>query len=384
MDGLTIIPAPSGSGDYVELARTRQAQGRVFRKHILNLGTLIHPKTGQRLKLDDAWYGRLKENFDRGVCDIVQVPLADAQNQHSEDPRANIGEVIDIEREGSKVYSVIDVRDQDAADKLGKTLLGASAFLSLDYTDTSTGQKVGPALLHHCVTNRPYVTGLDDYTEVLAASNAGGEPVVMVLSADEPAVPLADKSIEAVLLPDEESEVPLSKDELIEQLKAEHGIDVEALQAQAAQPDLSQFTAALTEALQPSGEVGLTGNGETVSLTDVIGAVAELAQTNVELTSKVSGLERNAAEREVDGYIGDGRLLPKSRRKAIELVLSGDREGLEDFLAPANAPYVKLNHTEGAAPPQGEQRQVEDIDSEIMRLTAAPEHSHLFNGNGRK
>lgn len=387
MDGLTIIPAPSGSGDYVELARTRQAQGRVFRKHILNLGTLIHPKTGQRLKLDDAWYGRLKDNFDRGVCDIVQVPLADAQNQHSEDPRANIGEVIDIEREGSKVYSVIDVRDADAADKLGKTLLGASAFLSLDYTDTRTGQKVGPALLHHCVTNRPYVVGLEDYAEVLAASNAAGEePVVMVLTAEEPPAPLADNTIDALLLPDEESEVPLSRDELIEQLKAEHGIDVEALQAQASsQPDLSQFTAALTEALRPSGDVGLTGgDGETVSLTDVIGAVAELAQTNVELSGKVTKLERGAAEHEVDGYIGDGRLLPKSRRKAIELVLSGDREGLEDFLAPANAPYVKLNHSEGAAPPQGEQRQVEDIDTEIMRLTAAPEHAHLFNGDGRK
>ena len=57
-------PVPAGVGDYVELARTRQAKGRVFRKHILNLGTLIHPKTGEKLTLDDAWYDRVKANFD--------------------------------------------------------------------------------------------------------------------------------------------------------------------------------------------------------------------------------------------------------------------------------------------------------------------------------
>jgi hypothetical protein len=180
-----IIPSPAGSGDYVELARTRQAKGRVFRKHILNLGTLIHPKTGEKITLDEPWFDRFKVNFDNGVCDIVQVPLANDENKHVEDVLRNAGEVIGVEREGSKIYDLVDIRDPEIAQKMAdKLILGASAFLSLDYTDTSTGDKAGPTLLHHCLTNRPYVTGLDDYEEVIAAS-ADGEGDVIVLAQEE-------------------------------------------------------------------------------------------------------------------------------------------------------------------------------------------------------
>jgi hypothetical protein len=361
MEPFVIIPSPSG--DYVELARSRQARGRVFRKHILNLGELIHPKTGERLKLDEAWFDRVKSNFDNGVCDIAQVPLANDKNEHSEDPLRNAGEVIGFEREGKKVYDLVDIRDPDIAQRIADgRILGASAFLSLDYTDTSTGDKAGPALLHHCLTNRPYVTGLDDYEEVIAAS-ADGEGDVIVLAQEET--------------------VP-TKEELLAALKAEHGIDVEDLQAQVSQrADMSGLTAMLTEALKPAGDLKLTGgDGETVSLSDVVGAVAELAEKNVALSGTVGDLQKDAAEREVDGYIGKGRLLPKTRKHAVKLALSGDREGLDDILAPEKEPYVRLNHTEGAAPPQGEQKHLEDIDGEIARLTGQASTSQFFTSNG--
>jgi hypothetical protein len=306
----------------------------------------------------------MKANFDSGLCDIVQVPLANDKNEHSEDPLRNAGEVIGVEREGGKVYSVIDVRDPEIAERIAdKRILGASAFLSLDYTDTSSGTKAGPALLHHCLTNRPYVTGLDDYEEVIAAS--------------------ADGTGEVLVLAQEASR--MTKEELLAQLKAEHGIDVEALEAQAGQrTEMSQLTAMLTEALKPAaGTVSLTGgDGETVSLTDVVGAVAELAEKNVALSGTVGDLQKDAAEREVDGYIGVGRLLPKTKNHAVKLVLSGDREGLDDILAPEKEPYVRLNHVEGAAPPQGEQKQYEDIDAEVARLTGQAATSHFFSGNG--
>jgi len=176
-----------------------------------------------------------------------------------------------------------------------------------------------------------------------------------------------------------------TKEELLAQLKAEHGIDVEALQAQAGQrSDVSQLTAALTEALRPaSGTVSLTaGDGETVTLSDVVGAVAELAEKNVALTGKVGSLEQDKAERQVQDYIDTGRLLPKARAKAVELVLSGDTEGLDAFLAPADQPYVKLNNVDGAAPPQGEQRHEADIDAEIARLTSSDATSHFFTPDG--
>lgn len=367
MEQVFVFPSPPGSEDYAEIglaARPRQARGTVFRKHILNLGTLFHPKTGDPITLDEPWFSRLEANFNAGVCPIAQVPLANDRNEHSEDPLRNAGEVIGVERVGRKVYDLIDIRDPDVAQRIKDgRILGASAMLSLDYTDTKTNTKAGPTLLHHCLTNRPYVTDLDDYEEVLTAS--------------------ADYQGDAIVLAQEA--LSMTREELLAQVKAELGIDVEALQAQAAQQaDMSQLTAMLTEALRPAaGELQLTSaSGETVTLSDVVGAVAELAEKNVALSGTVGELRKDAAEREVDRYIGKGRLLPKARGKAIELVLSGDRDGLDAFLAPETAPYVKLNHVEGAAPPQGEQRQIGDIDAEVAKLAA--EHSEFFTPNGTR
>jgi hypothetical protein len=367
MDAQVIIPSPRGSEGYVELAAsaTRQALGTVFRKHILTLGPLTHPKTGQRLDLDDSFYSRLKANFDAGACDIVQVPLADAQNRHTEHPLSNTGEVIGIERDGQKVYSVIDVRDPDIAQRIrDKRLLGASAFLHLDYKDTATNRNVGPTLLHHCITNRPYVTGLDPYEEVIAAT-ADGEGDVIVLAQEEADMP--------------------TKDELLEQLKAEHGIDVTALQAQADQgANVQQLTAALTAALQPAaaaGQVKLTSaDGQTLELSDIVGAVAELAHQHQAFGSRVVTLERDKAEREIDGYISTGRVLPKQREAFVTMALT-NRDQMEVLLP--DEPVVQLNNQRGhIGTPQGEQKQQIDIDQEILRLTA--ENPQVFNASAQR
>lgn len=361
MEDQVIIPSPAGSEGYLELARTRNIHGVKFRKHILNLGELIHPKTGERLQLGDDFYAKLQRNFADGVCDIVQVPLADAQNRHSEDPLRNTGEVVGIEREGSKVYSVLDIRDPKAVDGLrNKTLLGASAFLNLDYTDTRTGRKVGPALLHHCVTNRPYVTGLDDYEEVIAAT-ADGEGDVIVLAQEE--------------------HMPATKEELLEQLKTEHGIDVAALQeTAAAKGGLPELTAALTAALQgtPAADnLKLTGTeGTTVALTDVVGAIAELAQQHRGLSETVVKMTRERAEDEVQALVNVGRVLPKQKAGFVTLALT-DRDTF-DLMLP-DEPVVKLNAQEGGpGAPQGEGQHVTDIDAELARLAGQGATARFF------
>lgn len=355
-----IIPCPRSGDDFVELARTREVRGRLFKKHILNLGTLIHPKTGERLELDEPWFDTLRHNFKDGVCDIVQVPLADAQNKHSEDPDRNIGEVIDITREGKKVYAHIDARDPVRADQLGRTLLGASAMLNLDYTDTRTGRKVGPTLLHTCITNRPYVTGLDDYQEVLAAT-ADGEEDVVVLASEETGMP--------------------TKEELLAQLKDEHGIDVAALEAKAAQADPAALTAALSAALaKAGGNVKLSSGDDEITLSDVVGAVAELAADSKAKGDKIDTLMLANAEAEVDGYVRQGRVLPKQRNAYIKLAL-GDREQLEEML-PVE-PVVKLNNQDGSeGTPQGEGAHTQDLDAELARLTGA--HAQFFSPDTSK
>ena len=364
-----IIPSPPDDTFHpvadvpVALARSRRVQGRLFEKHILNVGPLLHPKTGKVINVDDTFVATMQDNFAKGYCDIVQVPLANDKNEHVENPGANLGEVVGIRRRGDKVYALLDAR-QDA-DKFGKTYLGASAFLSTDYTDTATGNKVGPTLLHVAVTNRPYVTGLDDYTEVLAASaDSPGEVVVLTAAPEEP--------------------VPLTRTELLAALKAEHGIDVEALLAASAEPpalDTAALSGALVQALKDGGFVSLTADPGQISLSDVTGAVVELAGTNRTLTTRVGQLERQAAEAEVDGYIGAGRLLPKAREVAVEMALS-NRDGLDAILAPPDRPYVQLAVQRGVPGDAGTQEQEQDIDAEIARLTA--DHGEFFSPDGTR
>jgi len=360
MNDLAIIPAPSGFGGYEEVqlgAALPKASGRVFRKHILNLGPL-HYK-GKTFNLDDSWYAKLKDNFNSGVS-MCQVPLADEQNKHSEDPLRNTGEVVGLERAGNKVYTLVDVRDPDVAQRIAdKRIMGASAFLHMDYEDTRTQKRVGPALLHHCLTNRPYITDLEPYEEVVAAT------------AD-----MEWESPEAIVLA--QPEVSMTKEELLAQLKDEHGIDVEALQAGQGSAALSQQ---IVEALQASGAVQLSST-EGLTAGDVVGAIVELSGKVNDLATSNTDLRKKDAARAVDSLIDSGRLLPKSRDKAVEMLLSGDRDGLEDFLAPVNEPYVKLASQQGVTVPDGEAKQHENVDSEIMRLTQ--EHAELMKrGEGR-
>jgi hypothetical protein len=371
LDDLRCIVPASGGGTFtpvadvpVALARSRRVQGKLYEKHILNKGTLLHPKTGAKIEIDDAFVAAMQNNFAKGYCDIVQVPLANDHNEHVENPGANLGEVVGIKERDGKVYALIDAR-QDA-DKFGKTYLGASAYLSTNYTDSATNTKVGPTLLHVAVTNRPYVTGLEDYKEVLAASaDSTGEVVVLTAAPEET--------------------VPMTREELLAALKKDHGIDVEALRLAAVAapvaPDVAGLTASVVQALKEGGYVSLAADPGTVSLGDVTAAVVELAADNKGLRGEVDTLKRQAAETEVDGYIGAGRLLPKTREAAIQMALTR-RDDLDAVLAPADRPYVKLSVQHGVDGPDGEQKQEEDIDAEVARLTA--QHGEFFTPDGTR
>ena len=166
---LGIIPAPADSEPYLELGESAQGTRR-FTKHILSVGeTFVHPATGAPLTVDESWWADLKRNWDDQVCPIVQFPAANEKNQHTENPLANLGRVTDLRRQGNKIYADLEVPDPAVADKIGSTILGASAMLSLDYRDSRSGRRWGKTLLHVAATNRPHLVSLDPYEELVAA-----------------------------------------------------------------------------------------------------------------------------------------------------------------------------------------------------------------------
>jgi len=364
-DELVIVPS-DGDG-YVSLARTKT--GRLFRKHLLNFGDLKHPVTGATITIDDSFAKKLKKNFDDSVCDIVQVPLANAKNEHTEDPERNIGEVVDVEIKDKKVYAILDVRDEKHASKLGKTYLGASAMMHLDYVNTKTGQKVGPTLLHACVTNRPYVTGLDSYEEVVAATSDTSERAVL-LTTDVVDAPIEEKTVmpEAPKTAETTPAKP-SLEEMLTALKTDHNIDVVGLQAKAAEGvQATALSKTLVDALTEAGVVKFAAGDTATTVTgeDMVGAITELATKNVELSKRVNSLERTTAETEVQTLVDEGRVMPSQKAGFVELRLTNPT--MFDTLVPAE-PIVKMSAESGVTPPKDDAH-VKDVDTEVARLSA--------------
>lgn len=324
------VIAPGGGNDgFVELARSQK--GRLFKKQILKMGeSFVHPANpNKKILVDETLALSLKRNFKDGICDIVQVPVANDSNQHVEDPFRNIGEVVDLTSDSKGVYAIIDARKH--ADDLGNTLLGASALMHMNYSDTANGEKRGPTLLHVAVTNRPYITNLESFEEVIAASTGG---------LSSPADTKGETPV--VLIPAEETEEPMDLNQMLQTLKSEHGIDVEALQKTAG-ANSTEMLAALSNVLAPGME------GDTLSLNDVAEAVVELAEEKVALSSQVADLmavnethAQSAAEAEVDALIKQGRIFPKAREAMV--TLSRTDRSTFDALVPEDA-LVSLSAT---------------------------------------
>lgn len=351
IDGFAIVPPEKGDG-FVELSRSQT--GRVFRKQILHYGDLHYPGAGT-VKVDEAFADKLIANFTNRVADIVQVPLAGANNEHTEDPTRNIGEVIAVRKGDKGIYVDMDIRK--GADDIGKTLLGSSAMLHLNYTDTKSGQKVGPTLLHNCITNRPFVTNLEDFEEVLQMSAPGVD------------ITNQDQIVVLTAAPQTKEKEMATLDELFASLKSDHGIDVPALQAKAADADAAvALSNKIQEELVGTGLLKLSA-GQEADADTLIGAVAEAGSQIVALTGKVDSLIEVAAKKDataaVEKLVLTGYILPKDKDAMLELRLSNAE--LFDKLVPEK-PVIKLSSEDGFEPTDDSHK--ETVETEIARLTA--------------
>lgn len=342
---------PNADQGFVPLSRSKT--GRLVRKQILKTGTLNYPGVkGGKVEIDNAFLSNLVDNFDSKVCDIVQFPLADNNNAHSEDPLRNGGEVVQLKHEGDALYAYIDVRKDEVVQGISdKTIIGASAMLALDYTDTRTGKKAGPTLLHVAATNRPHVLELEDFEVIAASVDSTGEAVLLTATTDN-----------------EENTPMTTKDEAFEYLKSEHDIDVAALLERSGDTDATAALSALAEKLGGSGVIKLS-NGEDFKADDIVLGVGQLVDDNAALSSRVDALELSgrtaAAEAEVDKLITDG-FLPEAKREAyVSLRLSNE----ETFKALVpEQPVIKLSGEPAGFVPADESHD-DIVSAEIKRYS---------------
>jgi hypothetical protein len=365
MDGFAIVPPVDGEG-YVELSKS--AKGKLYEKHILTYGDLHYPGLkGGKVKIDDDFADKLIANFDSKVVPYVQVPLAGTNNEHSEAPDRNIGQVVGLSKRDGKIYAKIDARKHE--DDFGKTLLGASAYMHLDYTDNSTQKKVGPTLIHVAVTNHPFINKLEEFSELneLVAASADGRSDAVILTAET-----------------KENQMP-TKDELIAALSNEHGIDVVALQEKATEADKAiELSNSLKDKIEE--QLGATGliklsNGQTASADDLIGAVADAGSQIVALSTKVDELvkdgEAKAATSRVEALISKGRILPKDKEAQVELLLSN--EALFEKLLPEKSIVKLSNAPEEIGFEPTDESHGATIEAEILRLSQTDAAKQYIN-----
>jgi hypothetical protein len=398
-----LVPGPRS--DFAYLGRTQT--GKLFRKQILKKGTWAHPNIpGKTWDVDDELLDKVVTNFQAGVCDIVQAPICDEANEHTEKATENLGEVIGVEKTDDGLDIILDARKH--ADDVGKTLIGASAMLAFNYTDTRTGEKVGPTLLHAAITNRPYMVGLSGFEEIIAASADLDREDVVVLRAPEDKP--RDKSTGRA-----PTEGRMDREEALAFLK-ENGVDISDLVTSEVKTFIASLTeddedthevtsleeaddsggnaitseeedvtesteleAAVMSALTKSGVVKLAAGKDSISAEEVGRAVVELAAKNTDLTTTVQRLDEDntamklaAATREVDDLVRDGRILPKQRDRMIKLSMT-DRETFDDLL-----PEQSIVSLSEAGVTTHDVTIAEDTQAEIARLSAKA------NGSGKK
>jgi len=354
-----LVYVPDEGNSFVELSRT--PSGKLYRKHILTKGPLYYPGVkGGKIDVDDKFLDTVVKNFNDHVVSHVQAPVVDGNNSHTEDPFRNIGEVIKVEREGDKLYSYIDVRDEKAVPLVGKTLLGASAMFSLDWKNNKTNMRVGPALIHTAITNNAHVNDLEDFEEV-RLSNGVSDSNTRTRAVMLSAAPNTHK---------DGSEMDL--DELIAVLKDEHGIDVPELQKAAGKADkFAKLSAELQEKLATGEDavLKLSNTDDEASAEDIVAAVADLVQSRVELSSKVDGLVKDAAtakaEARIEELVAGGFIAPAKRAENLELLLSNAE--LFERMVPEK-PLVKLSAEDGQE--HKDDSHDETVASEVARLSA--------------
>jgi hypothetical protein len=240
-------------------------------------------------------------------------------------------------------------------------------MMNLNYSDTATGRKVGPTLLHVAATNRPYLTKLAPYEEI-ALSNAN-----------------ADTEDEMVLLtPANLSETEMNLSQMKKVLKDTHDIDIDALQAAAeAKPEVetqvvdptAEIVAALSGVIKAANAddfVALSADNEEPTLSDVADGVVALTRSvislrteNASLAEKVKVADTAQAEHDVDAAIREGKILPKQREAFVELRLSNSE--MYERLVPDTA-VVSLSEEGVTSHEQTPNEPLEEASAEVARL----------------
>jgi hypothetical protein len=146
--------------------KLEQGGGRRFMKDVLRVGSWVHPTTGQKIDFDRPELERLARDTNEWIALGNKVYFPDG---HTSSALANLGTWSSFAVDGDVLRALVDVADDEAARKVGKTITDVSPAIEPNVR-ASTGQSFKSVIIHVAATPEPVIPGQANFVRLARTS----------------------------------------------------------------------------------------------------------------------------------------------------------------------------------------------------------------------
>ena len=293
-------------------------QYKQFWKQICKFGEYVNPNGNGKMILDKKFADEMVGNFKSGKYGVVPVPLGHPKDS-IELAELNRGEVKDLKITDDGIDALIEIRDNDTADKIEKRLIpDVSMGFSEDYLDKRTGKYVGAFLKHVGLVADPYIKGMDQF---VALSESGAS----ILFSDKEIKKGEEMNLVKIKNDrdfDIEVKFTLNDEEKNELIKAGEEIEVPEDQAEAVKEQIKK--AENPEEAETEAEAEVENADEQLADENQEDDEAEkLRKEREEFEKEKAEFERkkknSSAKKKFDQLLSEGKVVPAMRDNFIAL-----------------------------------------------------------------
>jgi len=257
-------------------------------------------------------------NFKSGKYGVVPVPLGHPKDS-IELAELNRGEVKDLKITDDGIDALIEIRDNDTADKIEKRLIpDVSMGFSEDYLDKRTGEYVGAFLKHVGLVADPYIKGMDQF---VALSESGAS----ILFSDKEIKKGEEMNLVKIKNDrdfDIEVKFTLNDEEKNELIKAGEEIEVPEDQAEAVKEQIEKAENPAEAETEAEAEVENTDE-QLADENQTDDEAEKLRKEREELEKEKAEFERkkknSSAKKKFDQLLSEGKVVPAMRENFIAL-----------------------------------------------------------------
>lgn len=327
-----------------------------FKKQILKYGKWYHWGADNGvLNITESVVDNIVKNFNKKALENVYVPLT-----HTDDPSKNTGEVVKLEKTSTGLDAVIEIRDDSIAEKIKNKLIKfVSASLDPNYKNKKTNEFIGATLRHVALVTEPYLKGMGQF---VALSDGETRPIIeldseepnpynilksinerleklenkleknMEIKETKPEVEVKETKTEEVKV--EETKTEEIKEEKVVETKTEpKEISVEEAKStyKTCVADAMKGGMAMPDAIKKcKSDIKENFIIDFSEDTEEEISKEEEPSKESEKEDKKQEVELADAEKEYDGYLKAGKMVPAQKEAFIKLFTSGKKIELSD------------------------------------------------------